>query len=388
LKSGISLAPNLVSSLLSWYDANRRNLPWRKTTDPYPVLLSEIMLQQTTVQAVAPYFEKWMKKYPTVGELAAADPSQVLRDWEGLGYYSRARNLHAAAREVVRRYGGVIPREKRELKGLPGVGEYTAAAVASIAFGARIPALDANSLRVWSRLLASSDRKRIARVFGRALPPRRPGDFNQALMDLGSGVCTPVKPRCGECPLPRWCRARGSGWIEMFPEKKPRTETSRVEAAIGILLEGNKVLVQKRPETGLMAGLWEFPGGKVEKPVREHGSKGLREKKGNGPKKGPAPHAHHPPTRLPEGSEQAVLREVREETGLDVQVTEKLGVFEHSYTRFRVRLHVFICKMTGGKLQRPEARWVTMEELENLPMPSANRRIVKKFEEWLAAEEN
>lgn len=368
----MSQAPNIVSSLLSWYDENGRDLPWRKRrgqADPYPVLVSEIMLQQTTVPAVIPYFERWMEKYPTTRDLAGADPDQVLRDWEGLGYYSRARNLQAAAREVVNRYGGAIPADPEKLKGLPGVGDYTAAAVGSIAFGVRVPALDANNLRVWSRLLASSDRKRIARVFSRVIPPDRPGDFNQALMDLGSAVCAPKNPGCSGCPLSKWCRGYRLGRAEAFPERKPGPEITPIEAAVGIIMESGKVLVRKRPEGALLGGLWEFPGGKVAKT--EGLNDGTTERKNK--------------TIFSESPEEAVVREVSEETGLNIRILEKLGVFTHSYTRFRVTLHVFICQKTGGKLRRPDAKWVTLPELEELPMPSANRRIVRALEKWLGA---
>jgi len=208
-----SIAPDFTSTLLSWYDASRRDLPWRDHPDPYAVLVSEFMLQQTTVTAVIPYFEKWMREYPSVEALAHAEREEVLRSWEGLGYYSRARNLHAAAGEIVSLYAGKIPGDPHDLRKLPGIGEYTAAAVTSIAYGVKAAALDANNIRVWSRLLASSNRKRITRVFSRTLPHARPGDFNQGLMDLGSSVCTVKDPDCPLCPLAPWCRALRTGTV-------------------------------------------------------------------------------------------------------------------------------------------------------------------------------
>ena len=382
----MTMAPNFVFSLLSWYDANRRELPWRDHPDPYAVLISEFMLQQTTVTAVISYFDKWIKRYPNIEKLAEADLEEVLRQWEGLGYYSRARNLHAAAGEIVSEYGGKVPDGLADLKKLPGVGNYTAAAVASIAFGVRAPALDANNLRVWSRLLVSSDRKKIGRVFARVLPATRPGDFNQALMDLGSSVCTPRNPICTACPLAPWCRAFRTEVVSEYPQKKARPDTTHIEAAIGIIVRDEKILVQRRPDTGLMARLWEFPGGKIGKAtgggerVRE-GETGRRaEGEGRG-KSGPMENT------AMETPEEAVVREVREETGLRIQVCEKLGVFTHSYTRFRVKLHVFICKRKGGTVHNPTAKWVTPKELEGLAMPSVNRRIVKELEERLNAVE-
>jgi A/G-specific adenine glycosylase len=363
------MAPNFVSALLSWYDGNGRDLPWRDHPEAYAILVSEIMLQQTTVPAVIPYFKRWMENYSTVEDLAKADLEEVLLQWEGLGYYSRARNLHAAARKIVSEHRGAIPDDPVTLKELPGIGDYTAAAIASIAFGIRAPALDANNLRVWSRLLASSDKKRIARVFARVLSPDRPGDFNQALMDLGSSVCTAKNPDCLVCPLILWCRAYRKGKVSEYPEKKTRPDTTHIEAAIGIVVRDGKILVQRRPDTGLMAGLWEFPGGKIGKP-----SGGGKTGRGRGGE------------TTSEAPEEAVVREVREETGLRVQVCEKLGVFNHAYTRFRVKLHVFICKRKAGTVHNVSAKWVTLEELEGLAMPSVNRKIVRKLEERLERE--
>ena len=385
----MTMAPDFVSSLLSWYDQQARDLPWRQPPgggdhpDPYHVLLSEFMLQQTTVTTVTPRFEQWLKTYPNIKKLAQANEDEVVRAWEGLGYYSRARNLHAAAREIVESYGGKVPDEPQQLKKLPGIGDYTAAAVTSIAYGVCVPALDANNIRVWSRLLATGDRKRIARVFARIISPVRPGDFNQALMDLGATMCTPKNPLCVQCPLSTWCRALRLGQVEQFPEKKTRPETIRIEAALGIILMKEKVLVQKRPAGGLFGGMWEFPGGKIRGTVR---AKEQRAKQGR--PYSPTLHAHTSSRELPPGEspEEAVIREVREETGLRVQVCEKLGLFTHTYTRFRVKLHVFICKRKAGTLTNLEARWVTLEELEALPMPSANRRIVRALEEHFDTE--
>ncbi|UCG38807.1 MAG: A/G-specific adenine glycosylase [bacterium] len=398
MKSEISLAPNFVAALLSWYDANRRELPRRHCAggphpDPYRVLVSEIMLQQTTVAAVLPYFRRWMERYPTVRELAEADVEEVLRQWEGLGYYSRARNLHATAREIWSRYGGVVPRDPADLKTLPGIGVYTAAAVASMAFGVRAPALDANNLRVWSRLLASPDRRRMARVFSRVLPADRPGDFNQALMDMGTSVCTPRTPDCSACPLPAWCRALRMGLVDRFPEKSVRPGTARVEAAVAIVLRPDgKVLVQRRPEGGLLAGLWEFPGGKIKRAEgtgRRAQIRPIIEPGGAEKKVDPRQRPGSPtPMHTTETPEEAVVREVREETGLKIQGLEKLGVFNHAYTRFRVTLHVFLCKRKAGRVTNPSAKWVAREELEGLAMPSVNRKIVKRLEEHLTAEDS
>ena len=248
-------------ALLDWYDRAKRELPWRGTQDPYRVWLSEIMLQQTRAEAVAPRYEAFLTRFPTVAALAAADEEAVLKAWEGMGYYSRARNLRRAAMEVVRR--GCFPRSAKEWQKLPGVGAYTAAAVASIAFHEAAPALDGNQARVLSRLLAfegTVDTPQRLRAQAEALIDReRPGDYNQALMDLGSGVCTPRAPKCGLCPVAAFCAARAGGDAESYPHLPPPIARREVEVTVVLAYLGGRVLVRRRPSKGLLAGLWEFP---------------------------------------------------------------------------------------------------------------------------------
>ena len=248
-------------ALLAWYDREKRELPWRGTQDPYRVWLSEIMLQQTRAEAVAPRYEAFLSRFPTVEALAAADEEAVLKAWEGMGYYSRARNLRRAAMEVVRRGG--FPRSAKEWQKLPGVGAYTAAAVASIAFHEAAPALDGNQARVLSRLLAfegTVDTPQRLRAQAEALIDReRPGDYNQALMDLGSGVCTPRAPKCGLCPVAAFCAARAGGDAESYPHLPPPIARREVEVTVVLAYLGGRVLVRRRPSKGLLAGLWEFP---------------------------------------------------------------------------------------------------------------------------------
>ena len=248
-------------ALLSWYDREKRELPWRGTREPYRVWLSEIMLQQTRAEAVAPRYEEFLARFPTVEALAAADEEAVLKAWEGMGYYSRARNLRRAAMEVVRRGG--FPRSAKEWQKLPGVGAYTAAAVASIAYHEAAPALDGNQARVLSRLLAfegTVDTPQRLRAQAEALIDReRPGDYNQALMDLGSGVCTPRAPKCGLCPVAAFCAARAGGDAESYPHLPPPIARREVEVTVVLAYLGGRVLVRRRPSKGLLAGLWEFP---------------------------------------------------------------------------------------------------------------------------------
>ena len=248
-------------ALLAWYDREKRELPWRGTQDPYRVWLSEIMLQQTRAEAVAPRYEAFLTRFPAVAALAAADEEAVLKAWEGMGYYSRARNLRRAAMEVVRRGG--FPQSAKELQTLPGVGAYTAAAVASIAFHEAAPALDGNQARVLSRLLAFDETvdtpQRLRKPAEALIDRERPGDYNQALMDLGSGICTPRAPKCETCPVAAFCAARAGGDAESYPRLPPPIARREVEVTVVLAYLDGRVLVRRRPSKGLLAGLWEFP---------------------------------------------------------------------------------------------------------------------------------
>ena len=248
-------------ALLDWYDRAKRELPWRGTRDPYRIWLSEIMLQQTRAEAVAPRYEAFLARFPTVEALAAADEEAVLKAWEGMGYYSRARNLRRAAMEVARR--GEFPQSAKELQTLPGVGAYTAAAVASIAFDEAAPALDGNQARVLARLLAFEGTvdtpQKLRRAAAALIDRERPGDYNQALMDLGSGICTPRAPKCEICPVAAFCAARAGGDAESYPRLPPPIARREVEVTVVLAYLNGRVLVRRRPSRGLLAGLWEFP---------------------------------------------------------------------------------------------------------------------------------
>ncbi len=259
---------SIQKSILAWFSQHKRAMPWRDHPDPYAVWVSEIMLQQTRVETVRSYFDRWMERFPTIESLAAADESEVLLAWQGLGYYSRARNLQRAARTLVLEHDGAMPSDPRELQKLPGIGPYTAGAVASIAFGVAAPAVDGNVIRVIARLARvesdvrrSAALKRIHSVAAALVDEAHPGDFNQALMELGSTVCTPRNPRCAKCPLVAHCEARAAGVQETLPMKSP-PKAARVEERLAVIARAHttgRYLVVQRPETGLLAGLWEFP---------------------------------------------------------------------------------------------------------------------------------
>lgn len=343
-------------ALLHWYSSEKRLLPWRSIVSPYRTWVSEVMLQQTRVATVIEYFERWMMRFPDIPSLAAADPEAVLRTWEGLGYYSRARNLQRAARRVVELWQGELPADVKELRQLPGVGRYTAGAIASIAFGLPEPAVDGNLLRVLTRLrgLRGDPRRaplhetlwELARQW---LPPDQAGDFNQALMELGATVCTP-KPRCGECPLRAECAARRLELTLALPETAPRPEVTHQQRNIALVEQRGRWLLVRPPETvGRWKGLWQFPSAEVE-----------------------------PGT---EGSE-SLLRAVAE-LGLTATVAERVVELTHAVTRYRIKLKAFRLDTPRGTLTagpHAEAAWVPCSEVWDRPMPAPHRRIATAWQ--------
>ena len=259
--------PIWTDALLSWFDGNRREFPWREGSprNPYHVWIAEIMLQQTRTEAVRPYFASWLSRFPTIASLAAADEAEVLHAWQGLGYYSRARNIRRAAEILVSEYGGEMPRDTEKIRALPGIGDYTAGAIASIAFGLPVPAVDGNVLRVFSRLYALEEdvtsgaaKRRVTALVSDVIPPARPGDFHEALMDLGAEICIPKAPRCRDCPLVNFCAARKEGRETELPHRKKKTPQKEFFAACALVEKGGAFLLHKREE-GMLAKMWEFP---------------------------------------------------------------------------------------------------------------------------------
>jgi A/G-specific adenine glycosylase len=335
-----------------WFDSHARRMPWRENRSAYRVWISEIMLQQTRVETVRDYFVRFIKRFPDVGSLARSPLEDVLKAWEGLGYYSRARNLHAAAKVIVQELDGQLPSRREELLKLPGIGPYTAGAIASIAFGADEPVLDGNVKRVLCRLLAIAEdprrpetEKKLWRLAGRMLPAGQGGDFNEALMDLGATICTPSTPRCEQCPVSSACKARSLGRENSLPVKAPKKKIPHRDIAAALIRRRGRILIDRRKPQGLLGGLWELPGGKVE------------------PGETPA---------------QAVVREVREEVGLEVEVLEHLTSVDHAYSHFRITLHVYVCKALRGRARaiQPEAvKWIRPDQLEQYAFPAANHKV-------------
>lgn len=267
----------IVEPLLQWYIENKRNLPWRQTRNPYYIWLSEIMLQQTRVEAVKGYYARFLERLPRVEDLARVSDDELMKLWQGLGYYNRARNLKKAASVIIEEYAGEFPKEYDKLLALPGIGEYTAGAIASIAFGQRVPAVDGNVYRIYTRLFADSRditqgkvRKEIRNAVAEVVPQKSAGEFNQALMDLGAGICLPNgMPLCEKCPVAKWCQASKEGNMLEFPVK-PKKKPRKIEERTVFLLEyQGKYLIQQRPDKGLLAKLWEFPSQEGKLSIQE-----------------------------------------------------------------------------------------------------------------------
>ncbi|WP_028318997.1 A/G-specific adenine glycosylase [Desulfobulbus elongatus] len=345
----------LRQRLRDWFAVHRRPLPWRGTYDPYQVWIAEIMGQQTQMDRVAHYFTRWMAQFPDLAAVAAAPEQAILKAWEGLGYYSRARNLHRAAHQLVAAGTPAIPADHQQLLALPGIGPYTAAAILSIAFNQPYPLVDANVERVFARL-ADIDRplkqettkKRLAAMAGTLLDRDNPRIHNQALMELGALVCTPKKPACTACPLQPHCQAYRADTVEFRPLPADRQKKIDIAMACGILRKGSDFYIQQRLPDDIWGGLWEFPGGRLE---------------------------------AGESPEQAARREIKEETGWDVDGLIPLATVTHHYTRYRVTLHGFLTTLPATAPEpvltaASRHAWVPLAQLRDYPFPAGHRQLV------------
>lgn len=340
--------------LLTWYRRHRRELPWRDNADPYRVWLSEIMLQQTQVATVIAYFERFVAAFPTVKELAAAEEQQVLRLWEGLGYYRRARQLHLAAQQIVELHGGCFPREIHDVRALPGIGRYTAGAITSIAFGARQPILEANTIRLFSRLVAyredvskAAGQKKLWEVAETILPKKHVGDFNQALMELGAKVCTPRNPGCDVCPVAELCAAKQAGLQAEIPLLRKPVKFEEVhEAAVVVRRRGKVLLCQYQPG-GRWAGLWDFPRFSLVK------------------RKGAARDAE-------------LVAKVADMTGVTISPTGQIAMLKHGVTRFRITLHCHGADFVSSRkttANLPPMQWLSLQDLPGVPLNTTGRKL-------------
>ncbi|HXG11481.1 MAG TPA: A/G-specific adenine glycosylase [Gemmataceae bacterium] len=349
------IVASLRRRLRRWYARHRRDLPWRHDRDPYRIWVSEVMLQQTQVATVIPYFQRFLQAFPTLADLAAADEQDVLRLWEGLGYYRRARDLHRAAQQVMAEHNGRFPRDPAQLARLPGMGRYTVAAVLSQAFDRRLPIVEANTQRVLCRLFGRRDdprrgpaRRWLWQIAEALLPPRRgAGEFNQALMELGALVCTPQSPRCSACPLKDHCAARRLGLQDQIPARPAPPEVIEVQEAAAVVRRGGRVLLVRRPANGRWVGLWEFP---------------------------------HGPLRDDETHEEAAVRLLRELTDIRAEVGPELATIRHGITRYRITLVCFEARYRAGDFCSAfyvEGRWVRPEELAVYPVSVPQRRLTR-----------
>ena len=346
-----------AEKLLAWYAAHHRDLPWRRTTDPYAIWIAEIMLQQTRVESVIPYYQRWLELFPDIQPLAKSAHQDVLIAWEGLGYYARARNIYKTAQILSEQYNGLFPHDIELIRSLPGIGAASAADIASIAFGVNASAVDGNIRRVVARLAnltnpLSSDalQKAVEEYVGAHLPAGRAGDYNQAWMDLGATICLPVNPRCEVCPLADYCLAREKGIQSERPVRAQKPMIPTYEVAAGILVNSQgKVLITRRPEKGLLGGLWEFPGGK-----RETG----------------------------EDLTDALQRELHEELDIEVDVLKVQKSYRHAYTHFKVVLTAYFCAHRSGEFKAlgvQDLAWVEVSELKAYPMGKIDRMISKEL---------
>lgn len=348
-------------SLLRWYGTNGRELPWRAAADPYLVWISEIMLQQTTVTAVKPYFERFVDHFPTVQALAEATEEDVLRQWEGLGYYSRARNLAKAAARIVTDFNGQFPADVESLQKLPGIGRYTAGAIVSFAFDRPAPIVEANTLRLYARLLGYTDDarstagQRVLWAFAEQVLPRtRPGQFNQAMMDLGATVCVPKEPSCDSCPANKLCFAFANGMQNSIPQLAKRAKITRLLMAAVVVRYNGEVLMRQYSKGERWAGLWDFTRVDLGVDVNPE---------------------EPPPTSIVND----VAASLAELTGLQVELSPEFVTLHHSVTRYRIRLLVFEADALEHSVSgHPELRWVRPSKLNELPLSVTARKIAKQ----------
>lgn len=349
-----------ITNLLDWYSNDQRQMPWRTSPSPYRVWVSEIMLQQTQVVTVIPYFNRFIREFPTVFDLANADLQSILKLWEGLGYYSRARNIHKAAKQVCSQYNGILPDTYDELQTLPGIGPYVAAAIVSIAFDKPVPVVDGNVLRVFCRFWGITDDIRQPSVrkhlFTQLTPIIKqvssPSDFNQSIMEIGALICSPKSPKCGFCPISKTCYAQINQLQSQLPYKSKTKPVPHYTVSVGLIFKKNKILIGKRKESQMLGGLWELPGGKQTEN---------------------------------ETVEQAVIREIYEETGITASISSKIGVIKHAYTHFKITLHAFMCIYIAG-FPKPHStqalRWVSLSELDQFPFPKATIKVFNLFQQF------
>ncbi|MDG1900241.1 MAG: A/G-specific adenine glycosylase [Candidatus Marinimicrobia bacterium] len=337
----------ISQQLLGWYSLNKRSLPWRETKDPYKIWISEIMLQQTQVATVIPYYEKWISSFPDIKTLANADYGNVLKHWEGLGYYSRCKNIHLTAKSI----GEDFPGTFNELIKLPGIGEYTAKTILAIAYNKQEVGVDTNLERVGFRLLglkrkSKFNRNRVKKFLETIQDKSKPGDFNQALMDLGSSFCQAKVVHCSPCPITSECKATLNADPLKYPEPKKNKPIPNINVSVCIVCYRDRLLILQRPQNKMLSGLWEFPGGKIE------------------------------PGESPEA---AAIREIKEETNLSILSPDYIGEVKHQYSHFKVTISLFLKNVNSIKMLKIKENyvWTTMKGLDKFALPKANYKMLE-----------
>lgn len=340
----------IVETLLRWFENNKRDLPWRKTKDPYKIWISEMMLQQTRVEQVIPYYQRFLKRFPNIEYLAESRLDDVLRVWQGMGYYRRARYIHEGARTIVNKFHGKIPNTYEELRLLPGFGPYTCGSVLSIAYNLPYPAVDGNVIRFISRLLriesetnTTSTRREIEKIVREMMPAQHPSRFSQALMEMGATVCKPVQPACYICCCRKACRAYNElPNPSVLPNKTKVVKGPHLHIAAGIVRKGDTVLISRRPENVILGNLWEFPGGKKESK---------------------------------ESLEQTCTRELKEKIGITVKTRKPFITVKHHYSHYSITIHFFNCKYVKGKIKKTGVRWVKIAKLEKYVFSKVHKQV-------------
>jgi len=347
---------NFSQQLLNWYTSRVREMPWRGEADVYKIWLSEVMLQQTQVETVKPYYQRWLIKFPNTESVANATQEEVLKVWEGLGYYARARNFKSACEWIQNNNNGEIPRDSDGFRKLKGVGDYIHAAVRSIAYNEVIPVIDGNVKRVVARILEldsppSKGLDVIKQFLINEISPESPGDFNQAIMDLGSTICKPRNPKCSECIINNFCNSYQNNTMFNYPLSEKKRKVPHHKIAVGLIWKENQILISKRHSNVMLGGLWEFPGGKIKEN---------------------------------ESAKNCVQREIREELGIHVSVGKKIKTIKHAYTHFTIELTAYHCQYEKGEpsaIDCADFRWIKTNDIYSLPFPKANHKIFNKIPE-------
>jgi len=348
----------VISKLLPWFAAHRRAMPWRSNRTPYRVWISELMLQQTRVDQVVPYFNRFMKRFPSMKSLAAASQEDVLKQWEGLGYYSRARNLHKAARIISTDHQGRFPNTAEEIIKLPGIGSYTAAAIGSLAFNLDLAVLDGNVIRVLSRLFAyaketrsTAAKKELQQLADGLLVQGDAGNYNEAMMELGATICLPKNPQCSSCPMAGVCLGHESGRPTDYPVKAPKKKVPHIVVGAAVVMNRKgEVLIAQRRDKDMLGGLWEFPGGKQE---------------------------------TGETIQQCIVRELKEELGINIETGDFLVTVKHAYSHFTMEMHTYFAKIKSGRprpIECQDFQWLKISDLRKVPYSKADLYVIEELE--------